>query len=324
MVASRCPFRFSPAAFHEPLDLGRGKGTRGPWSRRSAGAGDDGAADQLSEKRPLAESAPSAFWPLKLPLPGVNCPKYGFSLDSRQRRNALKTRNFSPVPYARRAPGSSENGKVIRSCCTSMRRYIYAALAQKERALISERTKAALRAAKAQGTVLGNPAIGSRRTRDGRRQEPRRSTEVHCGLHFCQRALAEMQVALELPRTAFERQKCGRTSIDRTDAAENGRPCSLRWPRCARSAATSRSDRCPPFGRLRRSRRASATTSGRSSAWLFLALAGSGALAFARPLELGYQPRLLGSGRGDHTIGLPGLFARPIRKVSRSASPHAC
>jgi putative SOS response-associated peptidase YedK len=36
---------------------------------------------------------------------------------------------------------------------------------------------------------------------------------------------------------------------------------------------------------LRRSRRASATTSGRSSAWLFLALAGSGALAFARPLD---------------------------------------
>jgi DNA invertase Pin-like site-specific DNA recombinase len=35
--------------------------------------------------------------------------------------------------------------------------HIYAALAQKERALIAERTKAALRAAKAQGTVLGNP-----------------------------------------------------------------------------------------------------------------------------------------------------------------------
>jgi hypothetical protein len=34
--------------------------------------------------------------------------------------------------------------------------HIYAALAQKERALISERTKAALRPAKAQGPVLGN------------------------------------------------------------------------------------------------------------------------------------------------------------------------
>jgi DNA invertase Pin-like site-specific DNA recombinase len=37
--------------------------------------------------------------------------------------------------------------------------HIYAALAQKERALISERTKAVLRAAKAQGTVLGNPRL---------------------------------------------------------------------------------------------------------------------------------------------------------------------
>jgi DNA invertase Pin-like site-specific DNA recombinase len=37
--------------------------------------------------------------------------------------------------------------------------HIYAALAQKERALISERTKAALRAAKAQGMVLGNPRL---------------------------------------------------------------------------------------------------------------------------------------------------------------------
>ena len=37
--------------------------------------------------------------------------------------------------------------------------HIYAALTQKERALISERTKAALRAAKPQGTVLGNPRL---------------------------------------------------------------------------------------------------------------------------------------------------------------------
>jgi DNA invertase Pin-like site-specific DNA recombinase len=37
--------------------------------------------------------------------------------------------------------------------------HIYTALAQKERALISARTKAALRAAKAQGTVLGNPRL---------------------------------------------------------------------------------------------------------------------------------------------------------------------
>ena len=35
--------------------------------------------------------------------------------------------------------------------------HIYAALAQKERALISARTKAALKAAKARGVTLGNP-----------------------------------------------------------------------------------------------------------------------------------------------------------------------
>ena len=38
--------------------------------------------------------------------------------------------------------------------------HIYAALAEKERAMISERTKDALRKAKERGVVLGNPNVG--------------------------------------------------------------------------------------------------------------------------------------------------------------------
>lgn len=41
--------------------------------------------------------------------------------------------------------------------------HIYAALAEKERALISERTKAGLAAAKARGTTLGNPKLAAAR-----------------------------------------------------------------------------------------------------------------------------------------------------------------
>jgi DNA invertase Pin-like site-specific DNA recombinase len=52
--------------------------------------------------------------------------------------------------------------------------HIYTALAQKERALISARTKAALRAAKAQGTVLGNPRLSEAAARARPLEEPRR------------------------------------------------------------------------------------------------------------------------------------------------------
>src|SRR6476659_8940946 len=42
--------------------------------------------------------------------------------------------------------------------------HIYAALAEKERAMISERTKVALRAAKRRGVQLGNPNVGKMNT----------------------------------------------------------------------------------------------------------------------------------------------------------------
>ena len=42
--------------------------------------------------------------------------------------------------------------------------HIYAALAEKERAMISERTKEALRKARDRGIVLGNPNVGKMNT----------------------------------------------------------------------------------------------------------------------------------------------------------------
>jgi resolvase-like protein len=49
--------------------------------------------------------------------------------------------------------------------------HIYAALAEKERSLISERTKAGLAAAKARGQVLGNPGLAEARNVRVRRRD---------------------------------------------------------------------------------------------------------------------------------------------------------
>jgi DNA invertase Pin-like site-specific DNA recombinase len=61
--------------------------------------------------------------------------------------------------------------------------HIYAALAEKERALISQRTKAALAAAKARGVKLGNPRLA----------------EVRATANEAQIEAAERQAALVLP-----------------------------------------------------------------------------------------------------------------------------
>jgi DNA invertase Pin-like site-specific DNA recombinase len=60
---------------------------------------------------------------------------------------------------------SNTNDSSRSSNCGSRQLHIYAALAEKERALISERTKAALKAAKASGTRLGNPKLSEAQAR---------------------------------------------------------------------------------------------------------------------------------------------------------------
>jgi hypothetical protein len=59
------------------------------------------------------------------------------------------------------------------------------------------------------------------------------------------------------------------SSIDLIDAAAKGRPFSFRKPCSANSAEIARSDMRPPFGLLRCSRLARATSVGLRSAWLF-------------------------------------------------------
>ena len=84
--------------------------------------------------------------------------------------------------------------------------HLYAALAEKERAVISQRTKAALAAAKARGQVLGNPNLAEARA------------VAHAGL----KAAAEAHAEAVMP-VIREAQASGAKSLRQIAAALNGR-----------------------------------------------------------------------------------------------------
>ena len=84
--------------------------------------------------------------------------------------------------------------------------HLYAALAEKERALISQRTKAALVAAKARGQVLGNPRLD----------------EARVNAWAASRASAEAYAATAIPAIR-EAQAAGAKSLHQIAAALNGR-----------------------------------------------------------------------------------------------------
>src|SRR5215472_7904245 len=84
--------------------------------------------------------------------------------------------------------------------------HLYAALAEKERALISARTKAALAAKKAQGVKLGNP----------------RAAEAAVKAHAANRAAADRFAVNILPMVR-EIQAAGRTSLREIAATLNAR-----------------------------------------------------------------------------------------------------
>jgi DNA invertase Pin-like site-specific DNA recombinase len=113
--------------------------------------------------------------------------------------------------------------------------HIYAALAQKERALISERTKAALRAAKAQGTVLGNP----RDQDDGSRRKGRSLRLI--GGTGPERSGGHGQG----DRCAIDRRRLDR-QIGSAMRARSCRMCSSCYIEAARATFVSREDALSP------------------------------------------------------------------------------
>ena len=90
--------------------------------------------------------------------------------------------------------------------CDPFMLHLYAALAEKERALISARTRAALQAKKAQGVKLGNP----------------RAAEAAVKAHAAKRAQADQFAANVLP-IVREIQSSGVTTLREIAAALNAR-----------------------------------------------------------------------------------------------------
>ena len=84
--------------------------------------------------------------------------------------------------------------------------HLYAALAEKERAVISQRTKAALAAAKARGQVLGNPRLA----------------DARAIAHAALKAEADAHAAIVTPAIR-EAQVAGAKSLRQIAAALNGR-----------------------------------------------------------------------------------------------------